>query len=148
MASSKRCFTEYIRWVLMKQSCRGMPFNLITETEKSSKKHHETSTIFVIRLFCIKNFSSGVFLSFIHDFRRLYPKKLWIQPERATRKSREPYRWGVIILLRLACVPFTLRHCAWVRQYRSVVAESFGYVVNCQGTRIIQQLFGLNRLLE
>ena len=60
----------------MKQSCRGMPFNLITETEKSSKKHHEATTIFVIRLFCIKTFSSGVFLSFIYDFRCLYPKKL------------------------------------------------------------------------
>ena len=84
----KRCFTEYISWVLMKQSCCGIPFNLITETEKSSKKHHEVSTIFVIRLFCIKTFSSSVFLSFIHNFRRLYPKKLWIQPERATRKSR------------------------------------------------------------
>ena len=42
----------------MKQSCLGMPLNLITETEKSSKKH-QASTIFVIRLFCIKTFSSG-----------------------------------------------------------------------------------------
>ena len=58
----------------MKQSCRGSPFNLITETEISSKKH-QASTIFVIRLYSIKTFSSGVFLSFIHDIRRLYPKK-------------------------------------------------------------------------
>ena len=69
------CFTEYIRWVPMKQSCPGMPFNLITETEISSEKH-QASTIFVIRLFCIKTFSSGVFFGFIHEFRRLYPKKL------------------------------------------------------------------------
>ena len=72
---SKICFTEYILWVPMKQSCPGMPFNLITETEISSKKH-QASTIFVIRLFCIKTFSPGVFFGFIHKFRRLYPKKL------------------------------------------------------------------------
>ena len=69
----ERCFTEYIRRVLMRQSCRGMPFNVITETEKSSKKH-QASTIFVIRLFCIKTFSSGEF-------------NLKVQLERA-----EPYR--------------------------------------------------------
>ena len=33
----EKMFTEYIRWVLMKQSCPGMPFNRITETEKSSQ---------------------------------------------------------------------------------------------------------------
>ena len=33
----EKMFTEYIRWVLMKQSCPEMPFNLITETEKSSQ---------------------------------------------------------------------------------------------------------------
>ena len=53
----------------MKLSCRGMTFNLITETEKSSKKHNEAVLYKDLA-------SSSVFLSFIHDFRRLYPKKL------------------------------------------------------------------------
>ena len=52
--------------------CLWSFFN-VTETEISSKKR-QSSTILVIRLFCVKTFSSGVFVRFIHDFRRLFPK--------------------------------------------------------------------------
>ena len=67
----------------MKQSCRRIPSSLMTETEISSKKH-QASTISVIRLYCIKTFSSGVFFSFIHDFiLKNYEFNLEEQPERA-----------------------------------------------------------------
>ena len=75
----------------MKQSCRGIPFNLITETEISSKKD-QASTIFVIRFYSIKNFSSGVFSSFIHDIRRLYPKKNYEFNLKEQLERTEPYR--------------------------------------------------------
>ena len=71
----------------MKQSCRRIPSSLMTETEISSKKH-QASTISVIRLYCIKTFSSGVFFSFIHDFRRLYPKNYEFNLKEQLRKSR------------------------------------------------------------
>ena len=53
-----------------------MPFNPITQKLKYRVKNAKGSTIFVIRLFCIKTFPLGVFFCFIHDFRRLYPKKI------------------------------------------------------------------------
>ena len=57
-------------WKVMPRNafCLWSFFN-ITETEISRKKH-QTSTILVIRLLCIKTFFSGVFFRFIHDFRR------------------------------------------------------------------------------
>ena len=76
----------------MKQSCRRIPSSLMTETEISSKKH-QASTISVIRLYCIKTFSSGVFFSFnlftiLGDFiLKNYEFNLKEQPERA-----QPYR--------------------------------------------------------
>ena len=72
------------------KSCRGMPFVsevFLCHRNWNIEEKRQTSTILVIRLFCIKTFSSGVFFRFIHDFRRIFPKILWIQPESATRRG-------------------------------------------------------------
>ena len=95
----------------------------VTETEISSKKR-QTSTIMVIRLFCIKTFSSGVFFRFIHDFRRLFPKILSIQPESATRRGSRAMSISFYHPSSSPCVPFTLGHCAWVGNSFQRVAET------------------------
>ena len=131
-------------WNVMPRNafCLWSFFN-VAETEISSKKR-QTSTIVVIRLFCIKTFSSGVFFRFIHDFTRLFPmNSTW----KRNSKGQQSHTYELLssFLVSMRAIYF--------RALRMSAAIAFkgsprvcGYAVNSQILEnIIQQLLRLNR---
>ena len=131
-------------WKVMPRNafCLWSFFN-VTETEISSKKR-QTSTILVIRLFCIKTFSSGVFFRFIHVFRRLFPmNSTW----KRNSKGQQSHTYKLLssFLVSMRAIYF--------RALRMSAAIAFkgsprvcGYAVNSRILEtIIQQLLRLNR---
>ena len=122
--------------------CLWSFFN-VTETEISSKKR-QTSTIVVIRLFCIKTFSSGVFFRFIHVFRRLFPmNSTW----KRNSKGQQSHTYKLLssFLVSMRAIYFrALRMSAAIALKGS--PRVCGYAVNSRILEtIIQQLLRLNR---
>ena len=126
------------------KSCLEMwSFFNVTETEISSKKR-QTSTIVVIRLFCIKTFSSGLFFRFIHDFRRLFPiNSTWKRNSKGQQSHIDKLLLSFLVSM----------HAIYFRALRVRAAIAFkwsrrlcGHAVNSRTLEtIIQQLLRLNR---
>ena len=122
--------------------CLWSFFN-VTETEISRKKR-QTSTIVVIRLFCIKTFSSGLFFRFIHDFRRLFPiNSTWKRNSKG--QQSHIYKLLSFFLVSMRAIYFrALRMSAAIALKGS--PRVCGHAVNSRILEtIIQQLLRLNR---
>ena len=131
-------------WKVMPRNafCLWSFFN-VTETEISGKKR-QTSTIVVIRLFCIKTFSSGVFFRFIHVFRRLFPmNSTW----KHNSKGQQSHTYKLLssFLVSMRAIYFRVLRMSAAIAFKGS-PRVCGYAVNSRILEtIIQQLLRLNR---
>ena len=127
------------------KSCRGMSFvsdHFLMSQKLKYRVKNAKQTRYWLFAFLFRRF-----LQIIHDFRRLFPKILWIQPESATRRGNRA------ISISFYCPCPRLYACHYFRALRVRAAIAFkwsprlcGYPVNSRTLEtIIQQLLRLFR---
>ena len=128
------------------KSCRGMSFVSADNFLMSQKLKYRVKNAKQTRYWLFA-FLFSRFLQIIHDFRRLFPKILWIQPESATRRGSRAISITVLLSFLVSM------HAIYFRALRVRAAIAFkwsprlcGYPVNSRTLEtVIQQLLRLFR---